>query len=166
MLYSFHLLGQPLLLFFRLQVMNDSLRPRGLQPARPPWPSLSPGVCSKSCPFSQRCHPTISPSVVPFSSCLQSFPASGSLPMSQLFVSGVQSIGASALEPILPVNIQGWFPLVLMVLTPCCPRDSQDSSPAPRFESINSLALCLLYTPALTSTHDYWRNHSFDHMGL
>ena len=146
--------------------MNDSLRPHGLQHAWLPCPSPSPGVCSKSCPLSQWCHPTISPSVIPFSSCPQSFPAPGSLPMSQLFVSGGQSIGASALEPILPVNIQGWFPLVLMVLTPCCPRDSHESSPTPQFESINSLALCLLYSPTLTSIHDYWKNHSTDYTDL
>ena len=126
-----------------------TLQPQGLQHTRLRCPSPVLGVCTNSCVLSQRCHPTISPSVVPFSSCLQSFPASGSLPMSQLFVSGVQSIGASALEPILPVNIQGWFPLVLMVLTPCCRRDSQE------FESINSSALRLLYGPTLTSVHDY-----------
>ena len=76
-------------------------------------PSLSPGVCSGSCPSSQWCHPTILSSVVPFSSCPQSFPASGSFPVSQLFTSGGQSIGASASASVLPVNIQGWFSLGL-----------------------------------------------------
>ena len=76
-------------------------------------PSLSPGVCSNSCPLSQWYHPTISSSVIPFSSCLQSFPASGSFPMSQLITSGGQSIEASASASVLPMNIQGWFPLGL-----------------------------------------------------
>ena len=91
-------------------VMSDFLQPHGLQHARLPCP-LSPRVCSDSCPLSQWCHPTISFSVVPLSSYLQSFPASGSFPMSQFFASGSQSIGASA--SVLPVNIQGWFPLGL-----------------------------------------------------
>ena len=77
------------------QAVSDSLQPHGLQHARLPYSSLSRGVCSKSCPSSQWCHPTISSSVIPFSSCLQSSPASGSLPMTQLFISGGQSIGAS-----------------------------------------------------------------------
>ena len=92
--------------------MSDSLWPHGLQHARLPCPSPTPRACSNSCPLSQWCHPTISSSVVPFSSCLQSFPASGSFPMSQLFSSGGQSIGASAAS-VLPMNIQAWFPLEL-----------------------------------------------------
>ena len=87
--------------------MSDSLRPHGLEHARPPCPSPTPGVYSNLYPSSWWCHPTISSSVVPFSSCLQSFPASGSFPMSQFFTSGGQSIGAS----VLPMNIQDWFPL-------------------------------------------------------
>ena len=90
-------------------VMSDSLQPHGLQQARPPFPSPTPGVYSNPCPLSRWCHPTIS-SVVPFSSCLQSFPGSGSCPMSQLFPSGGQSIGASGSASVLPMNIQGWFP--------------------------------------------------------
>ena len=88
-----------------------TLRPHGLQHARLPCPSLSPRVCSNSCPLSWWCHPTISSSVSPLSSCTQSFPASGSFPVSQYFTSGSQSIGASA--SVLPMNIQGWFPLGL-----------------------------------------------------
>ena len=88
--------------------MSDSLWPHGLQHARFPCPSPSPGVFSNSCPLSQWCHPTISSSVVPFSSCLQSFPASASFPISQLFSSGGQIIGASASASVLPVKIQGW----------------------------------------------------------
>ena len=94
-------------------VLHDSLQPHGLQHARLPCPSLSLRVYSNSCPLSQWCHPAISSSVTPFSSCLQSFPASGSFPISQFFASGGQSIGASASASVLPVNIQDWFPLRL-----------------------------------------------------
>ena len=87
--------------------------PYGLQYTRLPCPSLSPGVCSNSCPLSQWCYPTISSFVVPFSPCPQSFPASGSFPMSRLFTSGGQSIGASALAWGLPMHFQGWLPLRL-----------------------------------------------------
>ena len=88
-----------------------TLRPHGLQHARLPCPSLSPRVCSNSCPLSWWCHPTISSSVSPLSSCTQSFPASGSFPVSQYFASGGQSIGVSASASVLPVNIQDWFSL-------------------------------------------------------
>ena len=96
---------------FSRSVVFDSLRPRGLQHARPPCLSPTPRVYPNSCPLSRWCHPTISSSVVPFSFCLQSFPASGSFQKSQLFASGAQIIGASASTPVLPVNIQDWFPL-------------------------------------------------------
>ena len=103
-----------LLLFFSHLVMSDSLQPPGLQHARPPWPSLSLGVCSNSCLLNRWCIPTISSSVIPFSSCPPSFSASGSFPMSWLFASGGQNIGASA--SVFPMNIQGWFPLGLTEL--------------------------------------------------
>ena len=93
--------------------MSDSLPPHGVQHIRLPYPSLSPRVCSNSCPLSQWCHPTVSSSVIPFSSCLQSFLAPGSLPMNQLFTSDGQSIGASVSSSVLPMNIQGWLPLGL-----------------------------------------------------
>ena len=96
---------------FTRSVMFDSLWPHGLQHARLPCPSPTPIVYSNSCPLSWWCHPTISSSVVSFSSCPQSFPASGSLQMSQLFASGGQSIGVSASASVLPTNIQGWFSL-------------------------------------------------------
>ena len=96
---------------FSLSVMSDSSQPHESQHARPPCPSPTPGVHSNSCPSSQWCHPAISSSVVPFSSCPQSLPASGSFPMSQLFASGGQSIGVSASASVLPMNIQGWSPL-------------------------------------------------------
>ena len=101
-----------LLLLFSCSVSSDSLRPHGLQHSRLPCPSSSPGACSNSCPLSQWCHPTISPSVVPFFSCLKSLPASGSF-LSQLFASSGQSIGASASMSVLSMNIQDWFPLGL-----------------------------------------------------
>ena len=91
-------------------VVSDSLRPHGLQHTRPPCPSPTPGAYSNSCLLCWWCHPTISSSVIPFSSCLQPFPASGSFPMSQFFASGGQSIGASA-SSVFPMNIQDWFPL-------------------------------------------------------
>ena len=96
---------------FSCSVMFDSLRPHGPQHARPPCPSPAPGVDSNSCPLSRWCHPTISSSVIPFSSRLQSFPASGSFQMSQRFTWGGQSIGVSASASVLPMNIHNWFPL-------------------------------------------------------
>ena len=96
---------------FSCSVVSDSLRLREPQHARPPCPSPTPGVHRNPCPLSQWCHPTISSSVIPFSSCLQSFPASGSFPMSQLFASGGQSIGVLASTSVLPVNSQDWSPL-------------------------------------------------------
>ena len=96
---------------FSHSVMSDSLRPHGLQRSRLPCPSPNPGACSNSCPLSWWCHVTILFSVVLFSSCLQSFPVSGSFPMSQFFASGGQSIGVSASTSVLPMNIQDWFPL-------------------------------------------------------
>ena len=104
----------------------------------------------------------IQPSVVPFSSRLQSFPASGSFQMNQLFASGGQSIGVSASTSVLSMNIQDWFPLELTARSPCSPRDSQESSPTPQFKSINSAVLSFLYSPTLTSICDYWKDHSFD----
>ena len=91
--------------------MSNSLWPDGLQHARLPCPSPSPRACSNSCPLGQWCHPTISYSVGPFSSCSQSFPASGSFPVSQLFASSGQNVEASASASVLPMNIQCWFPL-------------------------------------------------------
>ena len=136
--------------------MSDSLQPHGLQHARLPCPSLFLGACSNSCPLSCWCHPTISFSVTSFSSCPQSFPASGSFPMSQLFSSGGQNIGT--LASILPMNGHGLFLLGLSGFISCCPRDSQESSPAPQFKSIYFSALNFLYGSTLTSLHDNWEN--------
>ena len=130
-----------------------------IQHGRLSCPSWSLGVCWNSLLLSWWCYLTISFSAVPFFSCPQSFPASGSFQMSQLFISGDQSIGASVSASILLMSIQDWFPLGL---TGCisCPRDPQESSPTPQFKSINSSAFSLLYGPTVTSIHDYWKNHS------
>ena len=126
-------------------------------------PPPAPGVHSNSRPLSRWCQPTISSSVVPFSSCLQPFPSSGSFQMSQLFTSGGQSIGVSASTSVLPMNTQDWSPLGWTGSgSPCSPRDSQESSPTPQFKSINSSVLSFLYSPTFTSIHDYWENHSLD----
>ena len=136
--------------------------PPGLQHTRLPCPSLSPGVYSNSCPMSQWCHPTISSSVTPFSSHLQSFPTSGSFLMSWLFASGGQIIGASALASVLSMNIQGWFHLRLTGWISLQSKGLSRVFSKLQFKDINSLALCLLYGPTLTSIHDYWKNHNFD----
>ena len=143
--------------------MSISFWPHGLQHIRLPCLSLSPAVCSNSCPLNRWCYTTISTSVVPFSSCPQSFPTSGSLPMNRLFASGGQTMGASASSSnpsneylgLISFRID-WFDLLAVQ------RTLQGSSPAPQFEGISSLALNLLYGPALTSIHDYWKNHSCD----
>ena len=143
---------------FSGSVLSNSLRAHGQQHAR------LPGVWSNSCPLNQWCHPTISSSVVPFSSRLQSFPASGSFPISLSLHQVVKywSTGASASASVLPMNIQYWFPLELTGLISCSPGDSQESCLAPQFKGIDSSVLCLLYGPTLTSVHHYWKNYSFD----
>ena len=150
--------------FFSCSIMSDSLWLHGLQHTRPPCPSSTPKVYSNSCPLSLWCHPTISSSVVPFFSCPQSFPASGSFQMSQFFPSGGQSIGVSASTPVTPMNTQDWSPLgwTGWISFQSRGEDSQESSPTPQFKSINSSALSFLYSSTLTSIHDYWKNHSFD----
>ena len=140
-----------------------TLWPHGLQHARPPCPSPAPGVYSNSCPLSWWCHPAISSSVIPFFFRLQSFPASGYFPMSQLFASGGQSIGASA--SVLPMNIQSWFPLGLTGLI-----------------SLHSKGLSRVFSNTTVQKHQFWaqlsfyqlshlymttgKNHSFDYMDL
>ena len=134
-----------------------TLRSHGLQHARLPYPSPTSGVCSNSCPSSQWCHPTILSLVVPFSSCHQYFPASGSFPMTQFFTASGQSIGVSASASVLPINIEDWFPLRWTGLISLLPKGLQESSPTPQFKSINSLVLSFLYSPTLTFIHDYWK---------
>ena len=119
--YNFQMLDGPFYLHsvqFSRSVVFNSLRPHESQHSRPPCPSPTPGVYSNSCPSSQWCHPAISSSVVPFSSCPQSLPASESFPMSQLFAWRGQSIGVSALASVLPKNTQGWSPLEYWVEFP------------------------------------------------
>ena len=130
-----------LLLLFSHPVMSNSLQPHGLQHARPSCPSPSPKVCPSSCPWHRWCHPAISFSDALFSSYPQSFPASGSFPMSRLFASGDQSIGASASASasVLPMNIQGWFPLRLTGLISLQSKRLSGVFSAPQFEGINSL---------------------------
>ena len=119
-----------------------------------------PGACSNSCPLSRWCRPTISSSVVPFSS--QSFPASESFPVSQFFASGDQSIGVSSSAWVLAMNIKDWFALGWTGLISYTPRDSQESSAKPQFKSINSSVLSFLHSTTLTSIHDHWKNHNLD----
>ena len=147
-------------------VMSNSLAPHGLQHARLPCPSTSPGACSNSYLLSQWCHPTILSSVIPFFSWLQSYPASVSFLMSQFFASDDQSIGVSASAFVLPMNIQDLFPLGWTGWISLHPWDSQESSPTPQFKSIDSSVLSLLYGSILTSIHDYWKNHSFEYTDL
>ena len=146
--------------------MSNLLQPHGLQHARLPCPSPTPGVCSNSCPSSWWCHLTISSSVVPFSSRLQSFPHQG---LFQWVSSSHQVV--KGLEFQLQHQPFQWifrtdFLWDWLVGSPCGPRDSQESSPTPQFKSINSSALSFLYTSTLTSIHDHWKNHSFDQMDL
>ena len=152
----------PVLLLLTHTVVSDSLRRHGLQHARLPCPTLSPGVCSNSCPLSWWCHPTISSSVAPFFSCLQSFPASESLSVSRLFTLGGQTVGASASASVLPMNISfmtDWFD-VLAVQGTIKGLLQHHSSKA----SILWHSFSLLYGPTLTFIYDYWKNHSFDCM--
>ena len=147
---------------FSRSVVSSFLWPHRLQQARPPCPSPTPQIYSNSCPLNQWYHPTISSSVVPFSSILQIFPASGSFPMSQFFASVGQSIGVSASTSVFPMNIKDWFPLG------CTGWFSLQSKGLSRvlsnttFKSINFSALSFLYSPTLTSVHDYWKSHRFD----
>ena len=150
------------LLLISCWIVSDSLWPHRLQHTRFSCPSLSPGICSSSCPLSWWCYLTISSSATLFAFCLKFFTASRFFSMSWLFTSGVQSIGASALATILPVNIQVDFPWDWLVWSPCSPRDSQQSFAAPLFESINSSAFSLFYGPTITFVHEHWKNHSFD----
>ena len=143
---------------FSFSGVSDSLWPHRLQHARLPCPSPTPGACTNSCPSSRWCHPTISSCVVPFSSCLQSFPASGSFQMSQFFTSGGQNIEISASASVLPLNIQDWFPLGLTGWISSLSKGLSRVFSNTTVQSINSLVLSFLHGPTLTSIHDYWIN--------
>ena len=151
---------------FSCSVVSDSLRPHESQHTRSLYPSPIPRVYPDPCPLSWWCHQPSHP-VVPFYSCPQSFPASGSFPMSQFFTSGGQSIGASALASVFLMNIEDWFPLGLT------------GSISLRFKVLSRIFYSTtvqkhqflgtqlsLYGPTSTSAHDYWKNHTFDYMDL
>ena len=155
-------LGMTLVSQFSHSAVSDSLQPHGLQHARPPCPSPTPEVYSNSCPSRQWCHPTISSSIVPFSSCPQSLPASGSFQMSQLFTSGGQSIGVSTSASVLPMNIQdssplGWIGGISSLSKGLSRVFSNTTVQKHQFFSSQPL-----YSPTLTSIHDHWKNHSLD----
>ena len=145
---------------FSRSVVSDSLRRHESQHTRPPCPSPSPGVNSDSRPSSQWCHPAISSSVFPFSSCPQSLPASESFPVSQLFAWGGQSTGVSALASIPSKEIPGLISFRMDYLDLLAVQGTLESSPTPQFKSINSSSLSFLHSPTLTSIHDHWKNHS------
>ena len=147
---------------FSFPVMSDSLWPHGLQHTRLPRPSPTPRAYSNSCPSHGRCHPTISSSVIPFSSCLQSFIVSVFFLTSQFFVSGGQSIGTSSSASFLPMNIQDLFPLGVTGWIPLLSKGLSRVFSNTTAQNHNSLAFSFLYGPALTSIYDYWKNHSFD----
>ena len=147
---------------FSRSIVSNSLRPHESQHARPPCPSPTPGVYPNSCPLSWWCHPATSASVVPFSSCPQSFPASGAFQMSQLFASGGQSIGVSASTSVLPMNTQDWSPLGW---TGWISLQSKGHS---RVFSNTTVQKHQFFSAQLSSQsnshiiHDHWKNHSLD----
>ena len=147
---------------FSHSVVSDSLRPHELHHPGPPCPSPTPRVYSNSCRSQWWCHPTISSSVIPFSSCLRSFPASGSFPVSQFFALGGQSIGVFTVS-ISPSNeYSGLISYRIDWLDLLAVQGTLQSSPTPQFKSINSSALSLLHSPTLTSIHDHRKNHSLN----
>ena len=145
--------------------MSSSLQPHELQHARPPCPSPTPGVHPNSCPLSRRCHPTVSSSVVPFS-CPQSFPASGSLQMVSSSHQVAKVMEFQLQHQSFLLIFRTYFLSDGLVGSPCSPRNFQGSSPTLQFKSINSSELSFLYSPNVTSIHDYWKNYSFDKMDL
>ena len=152
---------QDLLLFSHL-VVSNSLWPCGWQLASLLCPLSTPRGCSNLCPLSRWCHVTISSSVVPFSFCLQSFSVSGFFPVSRLFASGSQSIGASASASVLSVNIQGWFPLGLTGLISLQSKGLSRIFCSTTVQKHKFFGTWFSYGPTLTSIHDYWKNHSFE----
>ena len=143
---------------FSTSLVSNTLRPHESQHTRLPCPSPTPGVYPNSCPSSWWCHPTNSSFVIPFSFCLQSFPALGSFPMCQFFPSGGQSIGVSASASVLPMNIQDWFPLGMTGLISLQSKGFSRVFSNTTFKSINSSVLSFLYSPTLTSIGNQWKN--------
>ena len=146
---------------FSRSVMSDSLWPYGLQHARPPCPSPTPGVYSNSCPLSRWCHPDISSSFFPFS-CPQSLPASGSFPMSQLFTWGGQSIGVSVSASVLPMNTQDWSPLGWTGWISLQSKGLSRVFSNTTVQKHQFFGAQLSSQSTLTSIHDHWKNHSLD----
>ena len=149
-------------LLFSCSVISNSLQSHGLQHASLPYPSPYPGACLNSCPLSRWCKPTISSSVIPFSSCPQSLPASGSFLSSQFFTSGGQSIGVSASASVLPLNIQDWFPLGWTGWMSLQSKGLSRVFSNTTVQKHQFLLFSFLYSPTLTSIYDYWKNHSLD----
>ena len=148
-------------------VMSHSLRPHGLQHSRLPCPPLSPRVCSNSCPLSRWCPPTTSSCVVPFSSCLQSFPTSGSFPISQFFTSAGQSIGASASASVLSTNIQGQFSFSIGWSDLLAVQGTLKSLLQHQRSKATILQCSAFFMFQLSRlVHDYWKNHSFGYPDL
>ena len=145
--------------------MSDSLRPHGLQHARPPCALPPPGLYPNLCLLSWWCHPTISSSVIPFS-YPQSFPESGSFPMNQISASGDQSIGASASASVLPMNTQDWFPLGLTSWISLQSKGLSRVLPNTAVQKHQFFSAKLSLWPKSHIQHDYWKNHSFDQMDL
>ena len=143
-------------------VVSNSLRPHESQHARPPCPSPSPRVHSDSRPSSRWCHPAISSSVIPFSSCPQSLPASESFPMSQLFPWGGQSTGVSAWASFPPMNTQGWSPSEWSGWISLQSKGFSGVFSNTTVQSITSSVLSFLHSLTLTCIHDHWKNHSLD----
>ena len=146
--------------------MSDSLWPQELQHARPPCPTPTPGVYLNSCPLSRWCHPTISSSVVPFSSCLQSFPASRAFKWVHSSHQLAKVLEFQLQHHSFQRNPRADLLQNGLVGSPCSPVDSQESSPTPQFKDINSSVLSFLYSSTRTSIHDRWKNHVFDQTDL
>ena len=142
---------------FSHSVVSNSLRPHEPQNARPPCPSPTPRAYPNSFPLSLWCHPTISSSVVPFSSCPQSFPPSGFFQMTQFFKSDGEELEFQLQRQSFQWTPRTDFLQNGLVGSPCSPGDSQESSPTPQFKSINSSVLSFLYSPTFTSIHDNWK---------
>ena len=145
---------------FSCSVMSDSLQPHEPQHSRPPCPSPTPRVYSNPCPLCQWCHPTISSSVIPFSSSPQSFTAWGSFQMSQLCTSGAQSIGVSASASVPPLNTQDWSPLGWTGWISLQSKGLSRVFSNTTVQKYHSSVLSFLYSPTLTSIHDHWKYHS------
>ena len=147
---------------FSRSVISNSLRPHEPQHTRPPCPSPTPRVYPNPCPLSRWCHPTISSSIVPFSSCPQSFPASGSFQMSQLFAWGGQRTGVSASTSVLPMNTQDWSPLEwtgwISLQSKGLSRIFSNTT-VQKHQFFGAQLFCSL---TLTSIYDHWKNHSLD----